>query len=435
MPTRGYAAVAPSMRYLVMLNGQSIGADGDGSGDLITPTKVGFDYDLKAAVAPLAALKSEVSIISGLKIPWINSANETVPPGGRFWDFHTANVSPLISGTRSTSDGSPPTGPTSDQVVAGFLAGNTDFKTLPLCAQPKVYSGYQGLRGDIVYRRNASGSIESVAPQVSPDGVFRSLFGTPPEPDLKGQFDLKVRKSVLDLVKQRSQRLHSKLGGADRRRMEQHYDNVRDLERRVAAIDPNLNSTCGNTLTVGADPAEGGAYSNEDARLRAMCDLIHMAMACDKTRIATLQMTMFQSFMRVQTLLGRDVTLHDLGHGLSTVEVSQGIAWQVKHFAYLIQKFKDTPEGSGNMLDSLAAVYLWEGGHGWDPLGNTGNSSHSTENMCAMLAGRAGGLKPGQHVVAKDRHPASVLITAMKAVGYTQDTLGEVSGDIPQLRG
>jgi hypothetical protein len=38
-------------------------------------------------------------------------------------------------------------------------------------------------------------------------------------------------------------------------------------------------------------------------------------------------------------------------------------------------------------------------------------------------------------VVAAGMHPANVLVTAMKAVGVNTNQLGEVSGDIPQLRG
>jgi hypothetical protein len=52
--------------------------------------------------------------------------------------------------------------------------------------------------------------------------------------------------------------------------------------------------------------------------------------------------------------------------------------------------------------------------------------------MSALIAGHAGGLKQGQHVVAKDVHPASVVITAMNAVGVPGG-LGEVTGGISAL--
>ena len=108
-------------------------------------------------------------------------------------------------------------------------------------------------------------------------------------------------------------------------------------------------------------------------------------------------------------------------------------SWHMKHYAYLIQKFKDTPEAGGTMLDNVAMPYVFEGGHGYDPEQNRGPSSHSTEKMVVLLAGRAGGLRPGKHIAATNLHPARVLVSAMKAVGYTGNALGEVTGDIPEL--
>src|SRR5438128_1516533 len=65
--------VAPPKRYLVMFGGHSLGAEGDTVRNLFAPDTVGRDYDLKAALAPIgdyAGLKNEISVVSGLKIPW-----------------------------------------------------------------------------------------------------------------------------------------------------------------------------------------------------------------------------------------------------------------------------------------------------------------------------------------------------------------------------
>ena len=50
-----------------------------------------------------------------------------------------------------------------------------------------------------------------------------------------------------------------------------------------------------------------------------------------------------------------------------------------------------------------------------------------------LVGGRAGGLKPGQHVDAERAHPVRGLVSAMQGAGYAGDTLGEVTGNIPQL--
>ena len=49
--------------------------------------------------------------------------------------------------------------------------------------------------------------------------------------------------------------------------------------------------------------------------------------------------------------------------------------------------------------------------------------------------GRAGGLAPGRHIAATGTHPAKVLVSAMQATGYDGDTLGEVTGTVPELFG
>jgi hypothetical protein len=52
--------------------------------------------------------------------------------------------------------------------------------------------------------------------------------------------------------------------------------------------------------------------------------------------------------------------------------------------------------------------------------------------MACLVAGGAGGLVRGHHVVANGLHPVNVLISAMHAVGVEQN-LGEVNGIVPGL--
>lgn len=455
-----WAQAAPPKRYIVFFNGQSQGADGDASPSQLVPNIVGANYDLKSALAPLAAVKNDVSVISGLKIPTAFDNGGTVPAGGRRDDFHVSSLSPLLSGVKSNA-GSSSSGETSDQTVANFLAGTTPFKSLIYRVQADWYLSVSAPYGRdmISYKIDSTNKLVPIPPQTSPRQAFMALFGnfTPPGTDTAAaaalDFDKRSRRSVLDLVLGDANRMLPKLGAADKLRMQRHLDEVRQLEVRIAAIPPPQTGVCVKPSDPGADPGVGSpqgvdlagdntytqnlGYSNEEQRATVFCDLIHMAMTCDLTRVASLQMTMFQSHLNMYALTNQATDCHELGHGGvpgGSVAQAKGIAWHMKHFAYLVSKFKDTPEGNGTMLDNMAIASLWEGGHGFDPGANKQNSTHSTENMTLLLAGRAGGLKPGKHVVAAGKHPGNVLITAMKAVGYTKDTLGEVTGDIPELK-
>ena len=261
-------------------------------------------------------------------------------------------------------------------------------------------------------------------------------------------FELRSRKSILDLVRGNTDRLLPRLGTADRVRMQLHLDEVRELERKVDALTIAPTVSCVKPSDPGADPQVGGnqpqggysqnlGYSNEEQRALTFCNLIKMAYTCDLTRSVSLQMSMFQSHMNMYPLTQQANDLHELGHcGVpgGTKAVAKAQAWHVKHFANLIAMLRDTKEADGSsLLDHTGAVFITEGGHGYDPGGKKANSSHSTENMVFMIAGRAGGMKQGRHIVATGKHPGSVILSAMKATGYTGNSFGQVTGTIPEL--
>ena len=442
-------------RYIVCFGGQSLGSDNDPVHNYYVPDTVGPNYDLKTALAPFANhgnIKNEISVVSGLKIPTANGG--PVPSGGRSDDFHINSLSPLLSGVRSGP--LRVNGVTSDQLVANEIAGSTTFKSLVFRVQAAWYlnTGSPSGRDLISYRRSTSGSLQAIPATVSPRAAFDALFAGFMPPDAGGAaeraFLLKQRKSVLDLVAADTERLAQKLGSADRARLSRHLDEIRDLERRIEAIPPETQGACAMPADPGEDPPLGGSqgsaggsdfnvnagYSDEDTRARTFCDLIHMAMVCDSTRVASLQFTMAQSHMNAHPITGIPYDIHELGHSGSaggTMGMSKAIAWHMKHFAYLVAKFRDTPEGGGNMLHNAAMVFVHEGGHGYDPSSGKQYSSHCTDNMAAVIAGRAGGLVPGRHVVAADKHPAHVLASAMHAVGVPSNGLGEVQGILPEL--
>jgi hypothetical protein len=463
MHQRAQAQTAPPKRYIVMFGGHSLGADNDMVRNLFAPDVIGRGYDLKAALAPIAdypGLQDEISVISGLTIPWAALNGGTTPPGGRPGPtFHADTASPLLSGVRSASGSALCNGPTSDQIVADQIAGNTTFRTLTLRAQALLYVVVGPDLGIMSHKSGGAGAAPiPVPPEVSPAAVFNALFGNftsglTPAQAARQNFLLRSRQSILDLVRGDTERLMPRLGAADQVRLSRHLDEIRDLERRVSAMPPVQAGACQRPADPGPDPALGMeqanpnntlcgriirssdvnlGYSGEDTRARVMCDLIHMAIACDLTRVATLMLTMFRSSMNMYPLIGVARDLHDVSHETDTATLSRAVAWHIKHFAYLAAKLGSTPEGNGTLLDNCAMLYLCEGGQGRNETGSD-YSTHSSENMACLLAGRAGGLKPGQHIVATGQHPAAVITSAMNAVGVAVPGLGEVTGTIPQL--
>ena len=70
-------------RYLLCFGGQSLGGDDDPLHNDYVPNTVGPNYDLKSALAPLADVQSEVSVVSGLSIPTANAKIEKLDPNRR----------------------------------------------------------------------------------------------------------------------------------------------------------------------------------------------------------------------------------------------------------------------------------------------------------------------------------------------------------------
>ena len=450
-------------RYLVTFGGFSLGTDGDDNPNTYVPDTVGPGYDLKVGLAPLAdhAVQSEVSVVSGLRIPAPSSGIDA-PAGGRAggdsFHFHT---NPLVTGMRQIGGvfSTEVSGASSDQIVADASGGDTLFHSLTYRAQALYYSLGGNFVVDNPYNRDTlsyrqhGDEFRAVAPYVSPrqayDALFTNFVPSDPAEAAKKTYELSKRRSVLDLVDRRLDGLVPRLSVADQQRLEQHFDELRSLEQRLGAPPPAETATCKMLADPGDDPPLGsqwddpggydinGGYSGEDSRAALLADLIAMAFTCDLTRSATLMFTMFQSFMNVEPLGGVPEQAHNLNHGGPKESHSTFIAWHVDQFARLVGKLRDTPEMGGSVLDNSAVVFLNEGGFGGDPYFGADFTSHTTENMACLVAGRAGGLVGGQHIVAPDdrNHPANVLVTMMNAVGVETERLGEVEGGISELTG
>lgn len=455
------AGVGAPRRYFLGFAGSSIGFPGF-EYDQLVPDAVGAAYDVKRALQPLMDLgiRDDVSVVTGMEIPWGDAGS--VPAGGRVRNWHAKSVAPLISGVRGADDGDERAqGATSDQIAADVLGLDTPHRLLTYRVQAAYYRGSNGDGGDrgrISYR-DEGGSIIPVDPIVSPRLAYESLFTgfVPPDPAeaAAALAALRRRRSAVDLVLEDAQTLLPKLGAADKQRLQRHFDELRALEQRLDQEQPPVTGACAQLEHPGDDPeiggpvengdtggyAGGGAYSNEQRRAEILTDLIAMAFTCDLSRVASLMYTMAQCFLNANPLLDLPSDMHELGHfGVGGGQVgldamSDCVAWHVGHFGRLVQKLRDTTELDGSsVLDNSALLLMFEGGWGYDPESGDALSVHSSENMSALIAGRAGGLNPdgGVHVPNPGGHPTQVINTGLRAVGVDHE-MGEVAGVIDAL--
>ena len=461
MPSAKAAMPAPK-RFFLGLGGISTGMQGS-EFDLSVPKAVGSGYEITRGLGPLGDqdLGALVSVVSGMEIPWGDEGS--VPAGGRPRRWHSTSMGPLISGVRCNANTvERPLGETADQVAADVLAGDTTHRLLTYRVQAARYRGQNGDGGDrgrASYRK-VGDELVPVDPIVSPRLAYDSLFTgfIPPDPEEAAQAlaAIRRRKSAVDLVGDAAKDLIPKLGGTDKQRMERHFDELRELEKRLDELKPPpANESCVLLPEPGPDPEiggavenndtdgfeSGGAYSNEELRAEIMTDLMAMAFICDLSRVVSMLYTMPQCFLNCHPILGHPTDMHQLGHfgphgGNGDELVADGVSWHVKHWSTLVAKLRDTPDidGMSTVLDNCALVLAFEGGWGEDPESGKEFSSHSSQNMFALIAGGAGGLNAagGKHVQNIGGHPTQVINSALRAVGVEQE-MGEIAGVVDGL--
>jgi hypothetical protein len=432
------AATAP-LRYLVMFGGMSGGRDGV-AGNILEPAATGAGYQPTVALAPLVArgVKDRVGIVSGMKIP-----RDPSKPGGSAFEWHATTMGPLLSGSKFApiaGGRSPiPTGVTSDQVVADAIGASSSIRSLNYRVQAETYRSTSSERGVMSWRKAGTG-LQRQDPTVSATLAYQALTSkiraSDPAAQKRAEAEAVRHKSAISMVQTKTA-LAQRLGGEDRKRLERHFDELRSFETSLS----NLNASVAGCMAPSNAPADStviqDAYAHEKERAPMLADLIKLAFACDITRVATLCVTHAQSFLGTKSLIpsGVSTECHQTSHSGNLLQANREVmTWHVDVFAYMVSVLKNTTDIDGrSLLDNTAVVYLFEGGAGADPQEGSARSSHCSDNMAALVAGRAAGRAAGQHVRATNLHPASVLLTAMKNTGVAASALGEISTTVPEI--
>ena len=171
-----------------------------------------------------------------------------------------------------------------------------------------------------------------------------------------------MRKSVLDVVVKDIERLKLAVGSTDKRRLDQHFGNVRAIEKRLQMPDamPGGPGGAGGGCAPGAAPGLFPATTQGEqfeAVTTAMSELAALALACDQTRVFSMLFTGSIGgtvFWPAGVRRGHHQLTHDEPGDQPQIQATTVYTMQM--LAVLLQKLKDTPEGAGNLLDSCAIL-------------------------------------------------------------------------------
>ena len=312
-----------------------------------------------------------------------------------------------------------------DQVAAARWSGQTRFPSLVLSTDGGV--GEPTRASTLSFGKTG----QPVAADNNPRVVFNRLFGVDPRSIGAQRRSLEASRSMLDLVLDDSKHLQTRLGVADRSKLDEYLQSVRQIEERVQRsqrwLDVPKPSVDATGLHLDADdttPAE---------LVKTMYDLIYLAFRMDSTRVATYQLGNMNGATSIAgkfpQLLGLSDNMHSLAHGARKGDdgaepLGLWDRFLTEQFAYFLGRLKDTPEGDGTLLDSVLVLY-----------GSSNSQTHVNLNYPLVLAGGQGmGLGHGRYLRFGESTPMSNLfVTVLQRMGVQADSFADSTGPLAEI--
>lgn len=365
----------------------------------LIPTAAGRDFELTPYLAPLAELRGQFTVFSGVSHPDVDGGHSSEA------SFLTAAPHPGASSFRNTIS--------LDQLVVEKLPPTTRFSSL-------VLSTSQGSASMSVSR---SGVM--VPADYRPSEVFKKLFVNGTTKEVAEQTRrLQDGQSIMDAVQGEAKRLQQRASAPDRARLDEYFTTVREVEQRLhQAEDWAKKPKPPVEMIPPTDIQNAADFVN---RSRLMYDLAHLALATDSTRVISLRI---QGHNSVPPIDGITQDWHNLSHHgkdpeklaqLKVIELEQ-----MKLLANFLIRLEASQEGAASLLDNTMVLY-------GSNLGNA--SSHDTRNMPMMLAG--GGFRHGQHLqfdAQKNEPLPNLFVSMLQRLGIEADRFATSTGTMRGL--
>lgn len=383
---------------------------------------------------PLEPHQSQLLLLKGLSLTrlWKDLGGEQ----------HQSGIVGLYTGMPQQGT-SYPQGPSFDQVMATQIqqslkpksAGDPDRSYARKSLQMAVRWA-TGKSHGLLHPINAANFDDAagnrpIAPQLDPNDIFTTLFGSVQQPADSINLANARQKSILDYVMGRYTKLQGRLGAADRAKLDQHLTKLRELEESIGKGDlsgagcqpPARIDTKGYNATTGLNSANDGSTKDEttDTKIPAvgqfMLDMMVMAFACDLTAVGSFQWSDTEAKHTFPWLkLSEHHHFYQHDGGFRPTECAQIGAWYSEMHAYLLSAMQAVDMGGHSLLDESVVFFGSEISHPPD---------HTKENMPLMLAGGGGGLKGGRVLSFGGVPHNNLLVSLFNLFGDTRATFGK----------
>lgn len=372
------------------------------------PKTTGQNYELPEQIAVLAPFKDRINVFSGLQANLDGKINATHFSGAQA--IATGMVTATPAGYSTSLDAG----------IADNIGKRTRFRSLEVTCDGNPKSSWSA-RG-----------INGVNPaETSPLALYTRIFGSdfrdPNAAEFVPSAEVMVRKSALSAVMEERDALLADVGASDRRRIDEYFSSVRDLETKLAIEleKPAPMAACTKPPQI-KDAPTGRIIDDALQTHDLFATLIAHALACGQTRVFNSAISEGMSGLRMPG----DTTNHHIYTHEEPLDAKLGYQpkcyWFAQRYMASFKNFLATldsiKEGSQTLLDRTLVFAFTD--HGEARL-------HGLQNYPFFTAGRAGGqIKTGFHIAAPNQPVTRLGLTVQQVMGLPVDTWGTESNRV-----
>jgi len=389
---------------------------------LWAPQKVGreFEFVSDSALAPLEAWRKYLTIISNTDVR-MAEAFDAPEIGGDH--FRSSAVFLTQSHPKQTQGSDLYVGTSLDQLIARHIGQDTAVPSIQLCIENLdqaggCYYNYACAYTDTISWASPSEPLPMIR---NPRTAFDLLFGAGRDANDRTS-RRRQNQSILDWITGEVSGLKKDLGAADRERIDKYLTDIRELERRIQAVEARNSSGEVRELP----EAAAGIPDNFAEHMKLMFDFQVLALQSDMTRVISFK-TGRDASSRAYPESGTDKGFHPASHHggreQAIMDFNTINRYHVSLLPYFLDKLKNTQEGDSNLLEKTTIVY-------GSPMAD--GNLHNHRRAPLILLGHGNGALAGNlHLKAPDGTPmANVFLTLLHKMGMdNMKSFGDSTGE------
>ncbi len=391
------------------------------SKNLWAPATTGKDFVLNpdGALIPLEPWRKHLTIISNTDTR-MAEAFDAPEIGGDH--FRSSAVFLTQSHPKQTQGSDLYVGTSMDQLIARHIGGDSAIPSMQLCIENLdqaggCYYNYACAYTDTISWASPSEPLPMIR---NPRTAFDLLFGAGNN-NADRVTRRKANQSILDWITGETNSLKRQLGPSDQQRLDKYLQDIRELERRIQAVESRNSSGEARELP----EAPIGVPDSFAEHMQLMFDFQVLAFQSDMTRVFSFK-TGRDASSRQYPESGTDKGFHPASHHggreSAILDFNKINRYHVSMLPYFLDKLANTMDGEKSLLDQTMIMY-------GSPMAD--GNIHNHRRCPLLVLGHGNGRVAGEmHLKAPDGTPmANVFLALMHKLGLNNNSFGDSTGE------